>query len=45
MLYDDCAVGDEWPKLVRPQPGVALEVVQEGLLICIVVRVVLFHPQ
>lgn len=39
MLENDSGVGNEGPKVVRFQAGVALEVLEEGRLVCVVVRV------
>lgn len=39
MLHYDGRVGDQWPEFVGLQSRVALEVVEEGLFVGVVVRV------
>jgi hypothetical protein len=44
VLHDDGGIGDKRPKLVRSPPRITLKMVQEGLLVCVVVRILLLDP-
>jgi hypothetical protein len=43
MLYNDGRICDQGPEVVRLEPGVALEVLEEGPLVGIIVRICTVH--
>ena len=45
MLHDNRTIGYQRPEFIRLQARVALQVVQKGFFVCVVVGIALLHPQ
>lgn len=45
MLHNNRTIRDQRPKLIRLQARVALQMVQERLLVGVIIGVALLHPQ
>ena len=45
MLHDNRTIRNQRPELIRLQPRIALQMVQERLLIGVIIGIALLHPQ